>query len=271
MSGLVVRLNARRPGALTAFYIQALGFERLSLRAGVITLALGASTLEIAACEGRPYPDVVPGWSPLFQHFAITTTDMAAAMARLGRTQSWTPISQGGPQRLPANTGGVTAFKFRDPEGHPVELIAFPNEGAGTPPRIDHSALSVADTVTSVAFYEALDLLVGARSLNRGPEQDRLDGLDGAEVEVTALAFPGGGPHVELLCYRGDYPRAAVLPGPGDVGATRLMWSAPRDLDSLAKAIAEHIVSYDRMGGILLIRDPDGHLLELTARQAVGS
>ena len=38
----------------------------------------------------------------------------------------WTPISTSGPQLLPAASGGVSAFKFRDPEGHPLELIAFP-------------------------------------------------------------------------------------------------------------------------------------------------
>ena len=266
MSGLVVRLNARRPGALTAFYIQALGFERLSSRAGVITLALGASTLEIAACEGRPYPDTVPGWSPLFQHFAVTTPDMAGAMARLGRTEGWTPISLGGPQQLPANTGGVTAFKFRDPEGHPVELIVFPSDGASTPSRIDHSAVSVADTQTSVAFYEALGLVVGARSLNQGPEQDRLDGLDGVEVEVTALEFPNGGPHVELLCYRGDYPRATTHAAPDDVAATRLEWAARADIGKLADCLGAQVVSFDKPDGTLLIRDPDGHLLRLRAR-----
>jgi len=260
MSGMRIRLNARRPGALTAFYIQALGFERVSSRAGVITLALGASGLEIAACEGQPYPDVVPGWSPLFQHFAVTTSDMAGAMARLGRTQGWTPISRGGPQRLPANTGGVTAFKFRDPEGHPVELIAFPDEPTGAAARIDHSAISVADTAMSVAFYEALGLVVGGRSLNRGPEQDRLDGLDGVEVEVTALRFPGGGAHVELLCYRGDYPQVASRAEPDDVVATRLVWDA-LSLETVAGAFPAFVVTVDPTDGTLLLHDPDGHLL----------
>ncbi len=33
-----------------------------------------------------------------------------------------------GPERLPARSGGVSAFKFRDPDGHPLELLAFPPE-----------------------------------------------------------------------------------------------------------------------------------------------
>ncbi|MGB8684208.1 MAG: hypothetical protein WCD12_15080, partial [Candidatus Binatus sp.] len=59
----------------------------------------------------------------------------------------------------------VTALKFRDPEGHPLELIAFPPDD--TPAKwqrsstaeclgIDHSAISVAVTERSVKFYERL-------------------------------------------------------------------------------------------------------------------
>ena len=261
MSGLVVRLNAHRPEALADFYVQALGFEPAP-GDGVLALTLGASRLEIAACRGKPYPASVPGWSPLFQHFAMTTTDMAGAMARLEQTSGWTPISRGGPQRLPANTGGVTAFKFRDPEGHPVELIAFPDAPADTPPRIDHSAISVRDTAASFAFYEALGLVVGGRSLNQGPEQDRLDGLDGVQVEVTALQFPTGGAHVELLCYRGDYPRNSAPAAPDDVAATRLVWRAT-DADGVLKAFTSQALSVDGSPGTRLFRDPDGHLLQL--------
>jgi catechol 2,3-dioxygenase-like lactoylglutathione lyase family enzyme len=265
MSGMIVRLNARQPEALADFFVQTLGFERDTPGADIVALTLGASRLEIVGCDGRPYPACVPGWSPLFQHFAITTTDMSAAVSRLERAQGWAPISQGGPQQLPANTGGVTAFKFRDPEGHPLELIAFPDEATGAPPRIDHSAISVADTATSVGFYAALGLVIGGRSLNRSPEQDRLDGLDGVEVGVTALEFPSGGSHVELLCYRGDYPRMIMLAAPNDVAATRLAWRAEEPLGSLAEAFADRIVTLDAATGILLIRDPDGHLIQLAA------
>ncbi|ODR96565.1 hypothetical protein AUC70_14945 [Methyloceanibacter stevinii] len=39
-------------------------------------------------------------------------------------------VTAGAPVLLPPNTGSVTAFKFRDPEGHPLELISFP-DGVG--------------------------------------------------------------------------------------------------------------------------------------------
>jgi len=240
-----IRLNARAPQALAGFFVRALGFTGQAPLGDVEVLALGPERVEIAPASGVPYPSDVPGWSPLFQHFAISTSDMATALARLQAAPGWTPISVGGPQRLPASSGGVAAFKFRDPEGHPLELIAFPGERADTPPRIDHSAISVADTARSVAFYQALGLTPGDRSLNRGPEQDRLDGLSSARVEVTALDLPEGGAHVELLCYQGDYPRDVPSARIGDVAATVLVM---------------------RGAGVLAqLRDPDGHLLQIEA------
>ena len=120
-----------------------------------------------------------------------------------------------------ASSGGVTAFKFRDPEGHPLEMLAF--EPGARPAHwafssanlclgIDHSAISVADTGRSVAFYSRLGLARTASSLNIGREQEELDNLLGAVVEVTALAPPTQAvPHVELLCCQKLMDRRQIL------------------------------------------------------------
>lgn len=245
-----IRLNCRDPRALAQFFIRALGFARADPDGqDSICLALGSTCLDLAPIgrEGRAYPPDVPGWSPLFQHFAMAVEDMDLAMARLEDVSGWRPISQGGPQTLPPSSGGVTAFKFRDPEGHPLELILFPKSD-GLTPRVDHSAISVRDTGVSVAFYQNLGLAVGSTSLNHGPEQDQLDGMSGVRLEVTELLFPGAiGPHIELLCYEGDFPRAALSLAPDDVAATRLVLLGR---------------SPEAGGGL---RDPDGHFLELEA------
>jgi len=243
-------LNCRSPATTAAFFVRALGFTlEPAATEGRVGLALGESRLELAAVQGRPYPGDVPGWSPVFQHFAIVTRDMDESLARLRFAPDWRAISTGGPQRLPAASGGATAFKFRDPEGHPLELIAFAGDDPGPIPRIDHSAISVADTARSIAFYQGLGLTVGARSLNHGPEQDRLDGIEDARVAVTALMAPGAaGPHVELLCYgRGEGSMQTALEvADDDVAATRLVFS-----DDSAGAPPHRL------------RDLDGHRLEI--------
>jgi catechol 2,3-dioxygenase-like lactoylglutathione lyase family enzyme len=249
---------------LMEFYEQALGCTLLGIEdreaggARRALLALGSERLELLEFErpGAPYPAGLSASNPRFQHFAFVVADMAAAYARLARVPGWQPISRDGPQRLPANTGHVTAFKFRDPDGHPLELLAFARTAVPQrwqhPPRdalflgVDHSAISVTDSARSIAFYAALGLTVSASTRNRGPEQARLDGLAAADVIVTALALPGGGPHLELLCYQGaPASPPAALPA-NDVAATRLVFDG-----SARYAFA----------------DPDGHhLLSLAAQ-----
>ncbi|GJD62508.1 VOC family protein [Methylobacterium frigidaeris] len=294
-----IALTTADPEALATFYREVLGFTHAEAppvsdfsavtgldgaRARVVPLRLGDQRLDLVAVTpaGRPYPGDVPGFSPLFQHCAIIVSDMEAAHARLSAHPGWRPISTNGPVRLPASSGGVTAFKFRDPEGHPLEFLAFPPEsmpetwrrpGATDPCLgLDHSAISVAETARSAAFYESLGLRVASRSLNRGPEQASLDAVAAPTVEVTGLGFPDGQPpHIELLCYRGDLPRPASDLAVNDVAATRLV-VAMTDSDALAAACATHagrLVSrgvVPRPGGVdALLRDPDGHLVWLTA------
>lgn len=191
---------------------------------------------------GAPYPAGASACDQSFQHFAMPVADMAEAVARLRAT----PISIGGPQRLPQRSGGAIAFKFRDPDGHPLELIEFPDRSIGG---IDHSAIVVADAERSIAFYhDTLGLRLGARQLNTGPEQDRLDGLEGARVEVVALLPGTPTPHLELLAYRSPAVRPAPPAGPNDVVATRLVLEVNSLPDGRRAA---------------LIADPDGHKLLL--------
>jgi catechol 2,3-dioxygenase-like lactoylglutathione lyase family enzyme len=114
---------------------------------------------------------------------------------------------------------------------------------------IDHSALSVSDVEASLGFYRAFGLRVAARTLNHGAEQARLDGIVDPQVDVIALEPPTATPHVELLHYRTTAPRHPVTLHSNDLAATRLVMEAVGDLDS------------NSCGSLL--RDPDGHLLEL--------
>ncbi len=193
------------------FYCAGLGFQVVTSSAEASVLRLGTQEIELVAGQAAgPGGTAADLW---FQHIAIVVSDMAAAV-ELVLAERGTAISRGGPQTLPAAAGGVTAFKFRDPEGNPLELLAFPagrvpeywqRQGAG----YDHSAISVADAARSIAFYEALGMKVTARQVNQGPAQEALDGLDFVQVEVVALQPAQlATPHLELLCYR--KPRGRV-------------------------------------------------------------
>lgn len=258
MSGPVSRvarigLNSVDPDGLARFFVDALGFART----GPTTLRLGDVPVDLHGVDGPAYPAYVAGWSPLFQHCALVVPDMAVALRRLATSTTWRPISIEGPETLP---NGIVAFKFRDPEGHPLEFLALPD---ASQPRIDHSAISVADVARSIAFYGELGFRLGPRTLNRGIEQRRLDDVMNAEVDVVAL-LPAGveKPHVELLGYRGAYDRPAS-PMPVDaIAATRLVLAFTSD-DARDVVVARQADRIVRVGPTTLLRDPDGHLLEL--------
>ena len=122
------------------------------------------------------------------------------------------PISRHGPVRLPESSGGVTAFKFRDHDGHPLELLAFPQgrvpgewravNGTGPFLGVDHTAIAVSDTARSARFFGSVfGFSTGTRTENRGPEQADLDDVDDVQVSVTRLAPDLPAPRLELLHY----------------------------------------------------------------------
>jgi catechol 2,3-dioxygenase-like lactoylglutathione lyase family enzyme len=276
------------PGAETAIddpaFLQLLGLEA-GVTARSVTLRLGRQEVELIAFDppGSAYPPNSASNDQWFQHIALVAGDMTFAWNRL-RCGPFAAISEGGPQLLPPNTGSVAAFKFRDLEGHPLELIRFP-QGVGAPiwhgmtgsdvVGYDHTAISVMDVDRSLAFYtELLGFKVGGRSLNRGVEQDRLDGLSGCEVDVIALQpTEVATPHVELLHYRTPAGRPLSSEVRAcDVASTRPIHRAS-DLDRLVGRLREAKVAFVSPGVVRLkdggqavaIRDPDGHMIVLMA------
>jgi catechol 2,3-dioxygenase-like lactoylglutathione lyase family enzyme len=243
-----------------------LGLPGAHLRERVMRLGGDEIALVQIHPPGAPYPAGSRSDDLWFQHLAIVADDMGAAYRRVARQQMPAAISTGGPQVLPPRNGGVSAFKFRDPDGHPLELIHFPRgegrelwqrSGPGPFLGIDHSALAVSATKHSLRFYRRLGFRVAARSFNHGPAQARLDGLPGARVQVTGLRpASADGPGLELLGYRPPGRPAPHHPAnarvtdwvtlliPGLRGGTRLA--------NDARAVIR--------------RDPDGHMLLLVDR-----
>lgn len=192
-------------------------------------LRLGRERLELMEftdSAGRPYPPDSTSTDLWFQHMAIVVDDMKYAHRRVMANRRFRPISRHGPVRLPDNSGGVTAFKFRDHDGHPLELLAFPEGRApgewrdahstGAFLGVDHTAIAVSDTASSTRFFSSVfGFGVGTRTENRGPEQDDLDDVDDVDVTVTRLGPHLPAPRLELLHYHVGTRR----PIPGDTAS----------------------------------------------------
>lgn len=271
------------------------GFERLhgvfGARARVVRLRLGDEHLELTeylAPRGRSFPEGMRGNDRAFQHVAIIVSDMARAYARL--RQHGVRHASSGPQRLPdwnPDAGGIEAFYFRDPDGHFLEILAFPpGKGAARWQDksrlflgLDHTAIVVSDTEASLRFWrDQLGLSVAGSSENWGPEQEHLNNVFGARLRITGLRAPEGGPAVEFLEYLS--PRDG-RPAPSDLAANDLLhWQTTfvsRALRDVARRLfaaralfvspGEVTLPDARLGFVegLLLRDPDGHAVRVVS------
>lgn len=285
------------------FYTRVLPFEKVSdiersgrdfelqqgvfgARARTVTLRLGEERLavtEYLAPRGRPMPADFRPNDAAFQHVAIIVSDMDQAYARL-RANGVTHASTA-PQRLPdwnPNAGGIKAFYFRDPDQHFLEILQFP-EGKGLPQwqrrqplflGLDHTAIVSTDTDRSLGFYrDLLRMTVAGESENFDVEQEHLNNVFGARLRITALRAAAG-PGIELLEYLA--PRTG-RPAPLDLAANDIAhWQTTlvtRTLDAVPALARRHVfslvspmavpVSEPAAGRSMVIRDPDGHAMQL--------
>jgi catechol 2,3-dioxygenase-like lactoylglutathione lyase family enzyme len=268
-------------------------YERLygvfGLRIRIARMRLGDEFIELTeflAPKGRPVPQDSRSHDRWFQHIAIITQDMERAYRRLRahRVQH----ASAGPQSLPEwnkNAGGIKAFYFRDPDGHALEILSFPKDkGAAkwhAPSErlflgIDHTAIVISDTETSLSFYrDTLGLRVAGESENYGPEQERLNNVFGARLRITALRGDRG-PGVEFLEYLA--PRDG-RPYPPDAKANDLIHWQTRFVGASAGKAAERLreirSTFISTGAVeapeeragkrksVIVRDPDGHAVEI--------
>jgi len=214
------------------FYVEALGFKLISdivveeksansspefsySRIRIATLTLGDESIRLMQYldkPGRPIPLDSQSNDHWFQHLAIVVSDMDRAYAHL-QLFSVESISTM-PQTIPPGNkeaAYIQAFKFRDPDRHPLELIWFPpdkgQEKWHQPTDrvflgIDHTAIAVIATEQSLQFYQdVLGMQVDGGSFNWRETQARMDGLPDAKVRITALRPTQGGLGIELLDY----------------------------------------------------------------------
>jgi len=271
-------------------------YERLEglfgVRMRVVRMRLGDEHLDLMqfiAPEGRPVPQDSRSNDRWFQHVAIIVSDMGRAYSRL-REHNVRHASTG-PQRLPdwnPNAGGIEAFYFKDPDGHALEILAFPpGKGAAKWHRpsdrlflgIDHTAIVVHDTEASLRFYrDGLGLRVAGESENYGIEQERLNNVFGARLRITGLTA-GAGPGIEFLDYLAP---SGGRPAPADTRANDLIGWQTRLLaervDTLAARLLPGTFGFVSPGAVdlpqpalgfsrgSLVRDPDGHAVMLAQR-----
>lgn len=262
------------------------------LRMRVVRMKLGTEFIEltqfIAPPGGRPIPADSRSHDLWFQHMAIVVSDMDKAYQKLIQNRVKHVSTQ--PQTIPKSNpaaAGISAFKFRDPDDHNLELLYFP-AGKGDSRwqsangnlflGIDHTAISISNTEASLKFYrDVLGLTVVGESLNSGIEQERLDNLFGVKVRITGLRSGSAPPGIEFLEYltppdRRHMPRNTMsndlwswrirlVVADAHTAARRIGMAGYRLLSTGVSTLPSHKLGFRK--GVIVI-DPDGHQLLLS-------
>ncbi len=295
-------------------YEQLQGLFGVRLR--VVKLKLGNESIELTEYltpKGRPIPIDSRSNDRWFQHIAIAVSDMDKAYQHLRKYK--VQHASTAPQRIP-NTNkaaaGIRAFYFKDPDGHNLEIIYFPT-GKGDPkwqklidtsaseantPRakmlrdrtfmgIDHTAIVVSNTATSLKFYrDLLGLKLAGESTNYGTEQAHLNNVQGAKLHISGLRSASG-IGIEFLEYLEpkDGRSLPVDAKPNDLSHWQTTLVV-KDINAIVKRLQlvggvsplENKVTFispgivtipDRIFGFkqgIVVRDPDGHPMRLVEK-----
>jgi catechol 2,3-dioxygenase-like lactoylglutathione lyase family enzyme len=254
-----------------------------------VEMRLGDESIELIQFQGlhgKPVPADARSNDLSFQHVAIIVSDMDAAYGVLRRNHVEHVSSY--PQILPSwnvNAAGLKAFYFKDPDGHVLEILQFP-PGKGDPKwqnssgklflGVDHTAIAVSSTERSLDFYKKLlGMGIAGQSENYGPEQEHLNNVFGAHLEITSLRSPQG-IGVEFLEYVAprDGKRAIGDERASDIAHHQTV-IAVDNLDALNRELEKLQNSADSLKPISasrllfgarkaeLVHDPDGHTLLL--------
>ncbi len=271
-------------------------FEHLSgvfgARVRVARLKLGDEILELTEylnSNSRPIPLDSRSNDRWFQHIAIIVSDMDKAFEVLRKNK--VRFASTAPQTLPKtipNAAGIKAFYFKDFDNHVLEILQFPEDKGAKKWHdlaktgklflgIDHTAIVVGDTESSMKFYrDSLGLSVAGESMNFGTEQEHLNNIFGAKLHITGLRTREDGIAVEFLEYLAP---SDGKPFPSDTKSSDLWhWQTSftaENADDLASILFKNKYDFVSSGLVdfngnkfdfksaLLVRDADGHAVRI--------
>jgi catechol 2,3-dioxygenase-like lactoylglutathione lyase family enzyme len=136
---------------------------------------------------------------------------------------------------------------------------------------MDHVSVIVDDLAAAISFFTALGMALEGEMPVEGAWVDRLNGLEGVQVDIAMMQTPDGHGRVELTKFRnpglvGVEP--AIAP-PNTLGLRQIMF-AVEDLDDTVARMRDHgaaligeVVQYENMYRLCYLRGPAGIIVAL--------
>ena len=137
--------------------------------------------------------------------------------------------------------------------------------------RMDHVSIIVDDLPAATAFFTALGMAVEGTMPVEGGWVDRLNGLEGVQVEITMMRTPDGHGRVELTKFRNPavIETAPAIAPPNTLGLRQIMFAVEDIDDTMARLRANgaefvgDMVQYEDKYRLCYMRGPAGIIVAL--------
>jgi len=137
--------------------------------------------------------------------------------------------------------------------------------------RMDHVSVIVDDLRAAIAFFTTLGMALEGEMPVEGAWVDRLNGLEGVQVDIASMLTPDGHGRVELTQFRNPglvATEPAVAP-PNTLGLRQVMFTV-EDLDATVARLRAHgseligeVVQYEDKYRLCYLRGPAGIIVAL--------
>ena len=137
--------------------------------------------------------------------------------------------------------------------------------------RLDHVSVVVDDLAAAIAFFTTLGMEREGEALVEGPWVDRVNGLEGIQVDIVMMRTPDGHGRLELTKFRNPQlveSEPAIAP-PNTLGLRSVMFAVESVDDTVARLCANgaeligEVAQYEDMYRLCYMRGPAGIIVAL--------
>src|SRR5690349_4346802 len=137
--------------------------------------------------------------------------------------------------------------------------------------RLDHVSVVVDDLAAAIAFFTALGMTVEGEAAVEGPWVDRVNGLDGVQVDIVMMQAPDGHGRLELTKFRHPHlvENAPAIAPPNTLGLRSVMFDVDSVDDTVARLRAHgaqlvgEVAQYENQYRLCYMRGPGGIIVAL--------
>jgi catechol 2,3-dioxygenase-like lactoylglutathione lyase family enzyme len=137
--------------------------------------------------------------------------------------------------------------------------------------RLDHISVVVEDLDAAIDFFTALGMSVGGRARVGGPWVDRINALDGIQVDIVMMRTPDGHGQLELTKFLSPelVPLEPAVAPPNALGLRSVMFAVDSVDDTVARLQSKggeligEVVQYEDKYRLCYMRGPAGIIVSL--------